>query len=160
VVLPSPGDLLPCLELTDAQGRPAGLPSGEAVYAFFKTGCPTCELAWPLLDRVRRAAEGGGLAVVAVSQDDPGETREFIERTQTAIPTLYDPPPWKASDAIGLESVPTFLVVGADGRLRETIVGFQKSWMSALAGRAAKLAGRSPENLLRPGENVAELRPG
>ena len=158
--LPQTGDPLPKLELADARGRPASLPSGEVVYAFFKTTCPTCELAWPFLDRVRRAAEGSPLSVVAVSQDAPEEARQFAARTGTAIPTLFDPPPWKGSQAVGLESVPTFLLVAPDGRVRETSVGFQKSIMVSLAARAAQLAGRPPAPLFRPGESVPEMRPG
>jgi peroxiredoxin len=160
VGLPQPGDLLPKLELSDAKGRPASLPAGEVVYAFFKTTCPTCELAWPFLDRVRRAAEGGALSVVAVSQDGPEEAGQFAARTRTSIRTLFDPPPWDGSNALGLETVPTFLQVAADGRIRQTSVGFQKSVMSALAARAAQLAGRPLAEFFRPGESVPELRPG
>ena len=76
-------------------------PAGETLYAFFKTTCPTCELTWPYLERLRVLAGDGGVAVVAVSQDDPGRTEAFNERLSTRIPTLYDPPPWRASDAVG-----------------------------------------------------------
>ncbi len=158
--LPPPGDPFPRLEFTDANGLPTQAPAGEALYAFFKTACPTCELTWPYLERIRRSAEGGGLSVVAVSQDSPEETRQFAERTRSSIPTVYDPPPWRASDSLGVETVPTLLLVGADGRLREAIVGFQKSKIRELAVRAAQLAGRAPEEMFRPGEDVPELRPG
>ena len=48
-----PGISFPPVALLDAEGRPAPRPKGETVYAFFKTTCPTCDLTWPFLERVR-----------------------------------------------------------------------------------------------------------
>lgn len=128
--------------------------------AFFKTTCPTCEMAWPFLERIRQIGEAGKLQVVAVSQDDPRETREFNRRLGIGIATLYDPSPWKASETLGLSTVPTFLLVGSDGLLRDSAIGFQKQKMEGFAGRAAELAGRPKQSLFRPGENVPGIKPG
>ncbi len=157
---PVAGDPFPHLEFIDEDGAPAQAPPGEALYAFFKTTCPTCELTWPYLERIRQASDGSGFSVLAVSQDSPEEAREFAARTHSGIATVYDPAPWKVSEALGLETVPTLLLVGADGRVREAIVGFQKSKMRELAVRAAQRAGRVPQELFRPGDDVPELRPG
>lgn len=137
------------------------MPPGQTLYAFFKTTCPTCELAWPYLERLRRLAEGGQLSLVAVSQDEPQPTEEFNARLATRIPTLYDPPPWHASDAVGLTSVPTLFLV-ADGRIRQTLVGFEKQKLEELAGGAAVpgRAGNGTRTLFRPDEPVPALRPG
>ena len=155
-----PGSSFPPLRLQDSQGRPAVGPAGETLYAFFKTTCPTCELTWPYLERLRVLAGDGGVAVVAVSQDDPGRTEAFNERLSTRIPTLYDPPPWRASDAVGVTSVPTLFLV-AEGRIRETLMGFEKRKWEDLAVRAAA-PGRDGvrEALFRPEEKVPALRPG
>ncbi|MDQ2978846.1 MAG: TlpA family protein disulfide reductase [Acidobacteriota bacterium] len=156
-----PGNSFPPLRLQDSQGRPAAGPTGETLYAFFKTTCPTCELTWPYLERLRVLAGDGGVAVVAVSQDDPARTEAFNERLSTTrIWTLYDPPPWRASDAVGATSVPTLFLV-ADGRIRETLVGFEKRKWEDLAVRAA-VPGREGvrDALFRPDEKVPALRPG
>jgi peroxiredoxin len=160
VPLPGPGDSFPRITLRDERGRESPLPSGETLYSFFKTTCPTCELAWPFLERIVRRAEGGTLSVLAVSQDEPGEARRFSEELGIDIPTLYDPEPWRASEALGLETVPTLFLVGGDGRIRETVVGFQRDKMDELAGLASRLAGRPATALFAPGENVPALRPG
>lgn len=117
-------------------------------------------MAWPFLERIRQIGEAGKLQVVAVSQDDPRETREFNKHLGVGVATLYDPPPWKASEALGLSAVPTFLLVGSDGVIRDSAVGFQKQKMEAFAGRAAELAGRPKQPLFRPGENVPGIKPG
>jgi thiol-disulfide isomerase/thioredoxin len=160
VPLPGPGDPFPSLTLRDESGSVARLPSGDVLYAFFKTTCPTCEFTWPYLDRIRRIADGGALVVLAVSQDDPETTRRFGRDLGVAIPTLYDPEPWKASETLGLESVPTFLRVGTGGRVEDFAVGFQRHKMEEFAGLAARLAGRPAAAIFGPGENVPAIRPG
>lgn len=155
-----PGARFPDLALTDEGGAPFPRPRGEAIYAVFKTTCPTCEFTWPFLDRIRKSAEGGELAIVAVSQDDPATTREFEQRLGTDLPTAYDPRPWPASDTLGVENVPTLFHVRTDGTVAETVVGFDRARLERLADRAAQLAGRDPAPLFRPDERVPPIKPG
>jgi thiol-disulfide isomerase/thioredoxin len=130
----------------------------EALYGFFKTTCPTCELTWPYFDRIGRIGESG-LRAFAVSQDGREETAGFHRRLGVELETLYDPPPWKASASLGLTNVPTFFRV-ADGRILETIVGFQRPRLEALARRAARLAGRTAPRLFRIGDHIPLIVPG
>ena len=155
-----PGSPFPSIALRDEKGQAAQVPRGEALYAFFKTTCPTSELAWPYLDRIRKIGEGGTLSVVAVSQDDPETTARFYADLGVAIPTLYDADPWAASEAVGLTAVPAFFVVGADGVVRDAVVGFQRHKMEQFAARAADRAGRQAATLFGPGENVPAIKPG
>ncbi len=136
------------------------VPPGESLLAVFKTTCPTCELAWPYLERIRQAAEGGSLRVLAVSQDDPEKTSAFNRRLGVRVETAYDPEPWPASDALAVAIVPTFLRVGPGGLLEETAVGFQRDRMESFARRASSLAGRPYTGLFRKGEQVPAVRPG
>ena len=150
----------PSIELRDEKGRPAASPPGEVLYAFFKTTCPASELAWRYLDRVRKIGEGGGLSVVSVSQDDPETTARFYEDLGVAIPTLYDPEPWEASEAVGLTNVPAFFLVGRNRVIRDAAVGFQRHKMEEFAELAADRAGRRRAALFLPGEEVPALKPG
>jgi len=152
-----PGARLPRLSLTDDAGAPFPLPSGEAVYAVFKTTCPTCALTWPFLERLRA---DGGLPIVAVSQDDPASTRAFSERLAPRLDTAFDPEPWPASRALGIQSVPTLFRIGRDGSVAETVVGFDRARMEGFARRAAELAGRPHRPLFRDDENVPPVKPG
>jgi peroxiredoxin len=155
-----PGSRFPSITLRDEKGREAALPKPPTLYGFFKTTCPTSEFAWPYLDRIRKRAEGGPLSVVGVSQDDPENSSRFAESLRIRIPTLYDPEPWQASEALGLEIVPTLILVGEDGRVRETVVGFQRDKMEELAVLASQRAGRPAAALFAPGEKVPAIRPG
>jgi peroxiredoxin len=154
-----PGAVFPTIELETESGARFVPPRSESLYGFFKTTCPTSELAWPYLDRIRRIA-GAALPVFGVSQDARPETAAFNERLGVEVETLYDTAPWKASAALGLTNVPTFFHVAPGGRIRETIVGFQRPKLEAIARRAGKLAGRPSVRLFRIGENVPLIVPG
>jgi peroxiredoxin len=155
-----PGTSFPSIALRDETGAPAAAPGGETLYAIFKTTCPTCEFTWPYLERIRRIGNGKGLSILAVSQDDSAKTKEFASRTCTELPTVYDPNPWPASDALGLTTVPTLFRVGADGVVAETILGFDRERLRALARRAAALAGTPPVELFHPEDQAPAIKPG
>ena len=116
-------------------------------------------MTWPYFDRIRQIG-AKGLRTFAVSQDGRVETAEFNHRLGVEIETLYDPEPWKASAALGLTNVPTLFHVGANGRIRETVVGFQKLRLEAIARRAAKVSDRREARLFRIGERIPLIVPG
>ena len=154
-----PGEVFPQIELETESGARFVPPESESLYGFFKTTCPTSELAWPHFDRIRQIG-GGGLATFAVSQDGRAETAGFHSRLGVGLETLYDPEPWKASAALGLTNVPTFFLVGFDRRIRETVVGFQRQKFEDLARRAGELAGRTRVRLFPVGGQVPLIVPG
>jgi peroxiredoxin len=162
-----PGTPFPSIALRDETGAPAASPNGETLYAVFKTTCPTCELAWPYLERIRRISDDSmkdgkavGLSVVAIAQDDPTKSRAFADRLGTRLETAYDADPWKASDALGVTNVPTLIRVGGDGVIAETVVGFDRERFRGLALRAAALAGKPPTELFLPSDNAPPIKPG
>ena len=155
-----PGTPFPPITLRDETGAAVASPRGETLYAIFKTTCPTCEMTWPYLERIRRMSDEKGLSILAVSQDDAAKTAEFAARTGSSLATVYDPKPWAASDALGLTTVPTLFRVGPDGVVAETIVGFDRERLRALARRASTIAGKPPAELMRPEDNVPAVKPG
>jgi thiol-disulfide isomerase/thioredoxin len=157
---PERGTVFPLQSLRTGTGTAPPLPDSETLYAFFHTDCPTSEMTIPFLDRLQEIGDGRGLRVVAVSQDDPATTEAFVSRLGLTVPVLYDPPPWSASESLGLASVPAFAAVSRDGRLERTVIGLQKLELEAFAERAAALAGRPSRPFFRPEENVPAIRPG
>src|SRR5262249_10476530 len=149
-----PGARFPDLALTDDGGAPFPAPRGETLYAVFKTTCPTCEFTWPFLDRIRAVGAGGGLAVVAVSQDDPNATHDFGRRLGPTPPPASHPSPCRACTALGADPAPPPSHPRADGPLAETVVGFDRPRLERLADRAARPAGGAPAPLFRPDETV------
>lgn len=156
-----PGTRLPAIDLRDEKGRSVALPSGlQTLYGFLKTTCPTCALAWPYFERIGRLSDGRSFSVLAVSQDDPEATRQFYEEIGVEIATLYDADPWRISDALGLTSVPTFVLVGKDGVVSDTTIGFQRHKMEEYAGLAARLAGQRTPAFFSNSDEAPAFKPG
>jgi hypothetical protein len=155
-----PGASFPPITLHDAKGASLPKSAGETLYVVFKTTCPTCEFTWPYLERLRQSAGSTGLRIVAVSQDPPDKAAAFNARLGSKVETAFDPQPWPASNRLGVDTVPSFFRVTADGKLAETVIGFSRDRMEGLAERAAAAAGEPYQKLFRPGEQVPSTKAG
>ena len=65
-----------------------------------------------------------------------------------------------ASEAVGLTTVPTLFLVGRDGVVHDSVIGFQRHKMEEFAALAADGAGRQGKALFLPGEDVPAIKPG
>ena len=153
-----PGDSAPDINLSDLDGTAwklhEALQHGPVVLAFFKISCPTCQMTFPFLQRIADSASGGPKNIVAISQDDAPDSREFQQRFGLSMPTLIDVPPgYSASNAYGIFSVPSIFVVETDGRIASAVEGFNKAALEDL-GRRFSVA------LFRESDRVPALRPG
>ena len=147
------GDRAPALELPDAAtGEPIADPWRESpvVLAFFKTTCPVCQMAAP---KVQALAEAG-VRVVAVGEDPPPAIQGYADRHGQKVTTLSEPAPYPASDAFGIDTVPTLFRVDEDGTVRDTVV----SWNRAEWNRFAEAAGGAAVS--DEGDGLPPFRPG
>jgi len=137
----------PGFELTSLSGGQRSLAEllteGPLVLVFFKISCPTCQLALPFVDRLARA--GGRL--LAISQDDAQGTRQFNQRFNIGMEMLLDGKGYPASNAYGIEYVPTFFEIGKDGQIEHSFTGFVKSEMESLGRRFGIETFRKDENV-------------
>ncbi|HKD06371.1 MAG TPA: TlpA disulfide reductase family protein [Bryobacteraceae bacterium] len=131
-----------------------GLPefgNGPVLLAFFKISCPTCQLAFPFLQRM---ADTNGPRIVAISQDDQVGTDQFRRRFGISLETVLDPGPvYRASKLYGISSVPSLFLVEGDGRISLASAGFSREDFESLGGRFGV-------EVFKPGENVPFFRPG
>jgi peroxiredoxin len=143
----------PEFELTSLGGGKCSLADllteGPVVLVFFKISCPTCQLTLPFVDRLARA----GGRFVAISQDDAEGTRQFNTRLGIQMEMLLDGKGYPASNAYGIEYVPTFFEINQDGQIEHSFTGFVKSELEALGRRFGIEA-------FRQGENVPALKAG
>lgn len=96
--------------------------------------CPNCHDEAPFLAELYRAYRDRGLEVVALSFEeegqlkDPARLRAFVQQYGIEYPVLLAGLPETAPDALPqvdhLDSFPTTLFLGRDGRLRATHAGF------------------------------------
>src|SRR5579863_5075357 len=86
-----PGTPAPAFQLTTLDRTSLALSQvlakGPALLAFFKVGCPVCQLTFPFLERM---AANDAVQVLGISQDDAKGTQEFNDRFGVTFPTLLD----------------------------------------------------------------------
>jgi peroxiredoxin len=137
------------------------LARGPVVLAFFKISCPVCQYALPFLERIYQAYQGKPVSVVAVSQNDRNSTGAFLREYGITLPVLLDEPPrYPVSNAYGLTNVPTVFLLAPDGEIELSSVGWSRSELEQIHRQLADAAGKQAGQLFRPGEQVAEFRPG
>jgi peroxiredoxin len=151
------GSEAPAFELQELNGGRRSLQAilerGPALFAFFKSSCPVCQLTLPFLDRM---ADSPTMQVIAISQDDAETTRAFQRRFGVSRqPILFDEAKagYPASNAFGISSVPSLFVVEQDGKISKAFSGFSKRDIEALGERM----GVAP---FRPDDNVPEWKAG
>jgi thiol-disulfide isomerase/thioredoxin len=117
------------VETRALRGRPV-------VLNFWATWCGPCKKEIPHLDRLSRDGESG-VVVVSVSEEDTDTLREFRGRTPMsyAVVSADDlPAPFDQ-----VQAFPTTFFIGADGRIRSVVIGYQD--FDALKSRAMAAPG-------------------
>lgn len=135
---------------------------GPVVLAFFKVSCPTCQLAFPFLERIYKAYHASGRFTFAgVSQDNARDTQAFNRQFGVTFPVLLDDPGrYKASNAYGLTNVPSVFLISAAGEIELSIVGWSKPETEELGRRLASVSGLAVARIIAPSESVTEFKPG
>jgi peroxiredoxin len=157
-------DKAPLFSLRDAAGNEYSLAEelrkGPVVAAFFKISCPVCQFTFPFLERLFKSYGENAATFLAISQDDALDTREFCQEYGVTFPALIDDESYTASNLYGLTNVPSVFLIGADGIVKLTSIGFDKTNLEAIAAELAALAKRPAAPLFRAGEVVPSFKPG
>lgn len=158
------GNIAPSFELKSLEGREYNLRSllkaGPVVVAFFKVSCPVCQFTLPYVQRLADRYAGDGVTFLAISQDDARDTKAFNEEYGVRIPTLLDTQGYPVSNAYGLTTVPTILLIGTDNKVLVSEMGFNKGDLETIADELAERRKLPPAPLFRPDESVPAHRPG
>jgi peroxiredoxin len=137
------------------------LKHGPVLVAFFKVSCPVCQYTFPFLDRIHKNYGAQKITIVGVSQNDRRDTAAFLKEYGITFPTLLDDPNgYAVSNAYGLATVPTMFLIGQDGRIEVSSVGWVRSEIEDINGRLAGSPQAAIPELFQPGEQVADFRAG
>jgi peroxiredoxin len=155
----------PEISLPSTDGRTVSLnhlrTQAPVVLAFFKVGCPTCQYAFPFLERISRAYAKDKLAVIGVSQDSRENTLEFMKKFGVTFPVLLDDTQkYPASNAYRLTNVPSIFLVSPNGRIELSTVGWVKDEIVKLNRTAAKLAAVAPAEIFKKNESLVDFKAG
>ena len=156
-----PGTRAPDFTLPTMEGSQFSLSEalarGPVVAAFFKISCPTCQYAFPFLQRIYEAHGHKGVTIVGISQNSKKDTAAFTREYKISFPILLDD---TVSNSYGLTNVPTIFWIAQDGEIEISSVGWIKKDMEAFNQRAAEASAGGAKPLFRPDEQIADFRAG
>jgi peroxiredoxin len=159
------GAKAPDFELRATDGKPFSLQEelahGPVVLAFFKVSCPTCQYAFPFLERLHKAYGQKGVKLLGVSQNNAKDTASFTKEFGVTFPVLLDnTEKYPVSNAYGLTNVPTVFWIAQDGEIEVSSVGWVKADVSEINGKMAEAGKTPPAMLFKAGEDVRDFRAG
>lgn len=139
------GERLPAINVINAEGQSVSIVGGPCTLIFFKVACPTCQLTLPFLPRASRDER-----IIVVSQDSPQVTAQFAAKFDAPLDYHYDRDEdnYPASNALGLNYVPSMIRVDAEGRVIDAVEGFDKTFLEDLGIQ------------FQPSEKVPNFKPG
>lgn len=149
----APGFSLTRLDETTARFDCAAQ-SRISLLVFIETDCPTCRLVIPYINRLSRELEGAA-DILGISQDGEHPTRELVEQAPIEFPVALDSD-LSASKLYGPVAVPTLFLIGSDGRIVQTLSGFDKRALNEIA---TAMAGR-PLTIAEPFDGAPDTRFG
>ena len=147
-----------------AVGTPAppipGVPSGSdgpLALFFYKVTCPVCQLSAPKVQTFEDAYPG---RIVGIGQDPPEKLGRFEAEYGMTFRSVPDLPPYPASNAYGIEVVPTLFVIDGSG----SVAGVAESWdrlgFNDLSGKLAALLDVAARPISVEGDGLPSFRPG
>ena len=126
------GDPLPVLAATDLAGNrvsPEALSGQVLLVNIWATWCGPCREEMPSIQALRDRFDGEGFEVVAISIDGGwdqerirGRIGAFVEEVGLSFPVWHDPA-GSSRRRLGTSGLPETFLVGADGVIRERVVG-------------------------------------
>ena len=142
-----PGTTAPDFTLPAMDGKQfslrEALARGPVLAAFFKISCPTCQYAFPFLQRIYEAHGNKAVTIVGISQNSKKDTAAFIKEYGITFPVLLDDTSsYPVSNAYGLTNVPTIFWIAQDGEIEISSVGWMKKEMEEFNQRAQTPARR------------------
>jgi peroxiredoxin len=161
----APGTQAPDFTLPSMDDKPfslrAALARGPVLAAFFKISCPTCQYAFPFLQRIHEAHENKAVTIVGISQNTKKDTAAFIKEYGISFPVLLDDThSYPVCNAYGLTNVPTIFWIAPDGDIEISSVGWVRKEMEEFNQRAAQALSEATKPLFLPEEHIADFRAG
>ncbi|MGH2597012.1 MAG: peroxiredoxin family protein [Actinomycetota bacterium] len=136
----------------------AGVVSGSAyALVFYKVTCPTCQMAAPALERFESGYPG---RMIGVGQDPVGALERFSDIYGMTFPCLPDEAPYDASNAYGIEHVPTLLVVDGEGIVADVVESWDRDGYNRASRRLAELLGADAVVISEAADGLPDFRPG
>ena len=141
----------------DAPPVPGADTPGAHVLVFYKVTCGVTQMATPAIERLAKAYPG---RVVGVGQD-PGEALDaFAFEYGLSFPQVADLDPYDASNAYGIASAPTAVLVDGAGVVADVAESWDRDAWNRLSAGIARLVSVPPVTVSEPEDGLPEFKPG
>lgn len=110
---------LPDLRFSDPAGRPTSLSKFQGrmiLLNLWATWCPPCREEMPALDRLNARLGGDRFTVVTLALDSPAKADAFLRQIKATTLQNYTDTQGSALSTLGVTTVPTTLLINAQGR--------------------------------------------
>jgi thiol-disulfide isomerase/thioredoxin len=138
------GDLAPAFTLKTLDGKTLtrdGLKGKVVLLDFWATWCAPCRMALPELKDLQAKNAGKPLVIVSVSVDDtPKVVEEFARGNGMSWPQAWDRGMQVTGGVFRVDTFPSYVVIGADGRIAYRQHGWSPGRSAALLDDAVSKA--------------------
>jgi hypothetical protein len=76
------------------------------------------------------------------------------------VSALPDPPPYDMSNAYGIETVPTLVVIDSAGDVADAVISWDRAGFNRASARLAELLGVEPVVVSDSSDGLPAFRPG
>lgn len=104
------------------------------VIDFWASWCPPCRASLPALHNVaERYAQDDSVWIGSVNKEriQPAQIKDFLRRMKVNFPVILDPAD-EISNRYQVSSIPTLVVIGADGKVKYSQAGLPSTHLTAL----------------------------
>ncbi len=122
---PKAGDTLPDLASFGLEGTLPDLKGKTVLIDFWASWCAPCKRSFPSLAQLHQKFAARGFLVLAVSVDEEKEDMDkFLKKNPVPFPVVRDPKS-QLAEKLGIDVMPTSILVGKDGKIRIVHRGFE-----------------------------------
>lgn len=130
---------------------------GPHALVFYKVTCSVTEMAGPALARLGEAYPS---AVVGIGQDPQVELDSFATRHGWGFAQTPDLAPYEVSNAYGIASAPTVIVIDGDERVADVVESWDREGLNRVSATLAGLLGAEPVILSTEADGLPAFKPG
>lgn len=144
--LPAVGETAPDFTLSTLDGKETFTLSelrGQVVYLdFWASWCGPCRASFPEVKGLHEAYKGRPFRVLAVSLDRrAADGIKFLEAQKAPFPSVFDEG-GKVATRFGVQSIPSALLIDAEGKVAYSAVGFDPRAVPQLKTKIEGLLGK------------------
>ena len=130
---------------------------GPHALVFYKSTCSVTQMAGPPLARLGEAFPG---SVLGVGQDPQPTLDAFAEELGWSFAQVSDLEPYDVSNAYGIASAPTLVVIDGEGRVASVVESWDRDGMNEAAAKLADLLGADAPTLSTNDDGLPAFKPG